>query len=120
MCEHDRAKETGAEAQKQSQPSPDYQSGRQGSTEGESPGVRNELIRISGQLGQIKKSFNGIGEAIGGTIDQSLEQARQRLKEFEDCVVWYVEAKVKVEAQIEQLEALKAQFTEQLEQIQDE
>ncbi|MGL5082445.1 MAG: hypothetical protein ACRC8A_13250 [Microcoleaceae cyanobacterium] len=116
----DERKETRAKAKRESPFQPESGTGSETSSDRESSGSGEKAIRLGKRVRQIRVAIYGIGAFTGGIIEQTLEQLKERLREYDDCIVWYVQAKQKALKQIEAMEKLQTEFAEKMSQFEEE
>lgn len=95
-------------------------SGVMGSPSTESKITGEKQIRPSERAWEFGAHESNLGSFIGGILVQSLGQLRERLRECDDCVVWYVESKQKILKQISEVETMIQAFEAQISSQEEE
>lgn len=80
--------------------------GSLGSASGEGQSSGQKPIRLDHRFRQLEDPQPRRDSMVGGILVQSLEQVRERLREYDDCIAWYTSAKIKAQNQLDQLEKL--------------
>lgn len=120
METNDRTQETRPQTKRQGKGTASTQSRREESTSSQGQGSGDDILSLSRRVGRLENSFSGIGAFAGGILEQSLSQLEERLQEYEDCIVWYASAKLKIQEQIQATKLLQQEFSEHLRKLEEE